>query len=142
MLINLFFSQINLLSSLTFINYENVIFFLSGIFICSLSKLSYFRLLKNLPKTGVFGSIFSNIGSDILYPQIITIIIINMIVMVTSMIGCHCTGISLKNSLKLLPIPLKNSSIGWSMDLVITDETTYEWNVYSMKITIKHSLRF
>jgi hypothetical protein len=65
-----------------------------------------------------------------------------MIVMVTSMIGCHCTGISLKNSLKLLPIPLKNSSIGWSMDLVITDETTYEWNVYSMKITIKHSLRF
>ena len=61
--------------------------------------------------------------------------------MVTSMIGCHCTGISLKNSLKLLPIPLKNSSIGWSMDLVITDETTYEWNVHSIKITIKHSLR-
>jgi flagellar basal body rod protein FlgB len=22
------------------------------------------------------------------------------------------------------------------------NETTYEWNVYSMKITIKHSLRF
>ena len=58
------------------------------------------------------GSIFRNNGIDILYPQIITIIIINMIAMVTSMIGCHCTGISLKNSLKLLPIPLKNSSIG------------------------------
>ena len=67
------------------------------------------------------------------------IIIIHMI---TSMIGCHCTGISLKNSLKLLPILLKYSSIGGTMDLAISDEKAYEWNVYSMKITIKHSLRF